>query len=366
MFALNDLVKSLPGGVPFVGPEELERERDSPFISRIGANENVFGPSNKAIKAMQLEASRVWRYGDPENHDLRHALARHLGVDADQVIVGEGIDGLLGYLARMTVGPNINVVTSLGAYPTFSYHVIGYGGHLMTVPYRDDHEDVDALIETAHRHDAALIYLANPDNPMGTFHDASVISKAINSVPENCLLALDEAYLECAPPNTALPLDPEDQRVIRLRTFSKAYGMAGARVGYAIAHRELIAAFNRVRNHFGIGRISQAGALAALADQTYVKETVVKIAAARKRISEIAHANGLTSIKSAANFVAIDCGHDGEFAQKVLASLVNQGVFVRMPFVIPQNRCIRITAGTVSDMLNFERALPKALQEARV
>jgi histidinol-phosphate/aromatic aminotransferase/cobyric acid decarboxylase-like protein len=182
---------------------------------------------------MAEAASEVWKYGDPESHDLRHALAAHHGVGPENVMVGEGIDGLLGYLVRLLVGPGDAVVTSDGAYPTFNYHVAGFGGVLHKVPYSGDHEDPEALVARATEVGAKLIYLANPDNPMGTWHDAATIRAAIDGVPEGAVLVLDEAYVDFAPEGTAPPLDPADPRVIRMRTFSKAYGMAGARVGYA-------------------------------------------------------------------------------------------------------------------------------------
>ena len=166
------LLKSLPATVPFVGPEAQERVRGAPFLARLGANESVFGPSPQAIAAMEAAAGDVWKYGDPENHDLRHGIAAHHGVPPENVMVGEGIDGLLGYVARMCIEPGDAVVTSEGAYPTFNYHVAGYGGVLHKVPYKGDHEDPEALLENARAVDAKLIYLANPDNPMGTWHDA--------------------------------------------------------------------------------------------------------------------------------------------------------------------------------------------------
>ncbi len=360
----TELVSRLPATVPFVGPEAQERARARPFKARIGANENVFGPSPLAVEAMARAAAETWRYGDPENHDLKHALAASHGIDAENVAVGEGIDGLLGYLVRMLVEPGDTVVTSLGAYPTFNFHVAGYGGRLLTVPYRDDREDVFALVEKAAESEAKIAYLANPDNPMGTVHPPESIKRAVRAVPEDCLLVLDEAYMDCAPAEFRLPLDVSDASVVRMRTFSKVYGMAGARVGYAIGHSELIRSFDKIRNHFGMSRISQAGALAALGDKDHLAETVGKIEAARTRIGEIAAANGLAAVPSAANFVAVDCGRDGDFAKRVLDGLIERDVFVRMPFVPPQNRCIRVSAGTASDLSLFERALPEALREA--
>ncbi|MEC7965278.1 MAG: pyridoxal phosphate-dependent aminotransferase [Pseudomonadota bacterium] len=359
------LTESLPATVPFVGPEAQERAMGRVFDARLGANENVFGPSPKAIAAMQAASAEIWMYGDPENHDLRSALAADLGITPANIVVGEGIDGLLGYLVRLLIGTGDAVVTSEGAYPTFNYHVAGFGGVLHKVPYKGDHEDPETLMAKAAEVGAKLVYLANPDNPMGTWHKGAEIVAALDKLPEGALLILDEAYVEFAPEGTAAEIDIDDPRVIRMRTFSKAYGMAGARVGYALGAAELITAFNKIRNHFGMNRTAQAGALAALVDQEYLQETCTNVAAARNEIGRIAAENGLTVVPSATNFVAIDCGSDGSFAKAVLDALVCRGVFVRMPFVAPQNRCIRVSAGRPEDLAAFAQALPEALAEAR-
>ncbi|MCY4260225.1 MAG: pyridoxal phosphate-dependent aminotransferase [Rhodobacteraceae bacterium] len=364
MVTLTDVVAALPETVPFVGPEAQERQRGRLFKARIGANENVFGPSPGAIRAMQDAVPSAWQYGDPESHDLREALAAHHDIDMNNLVVGEGIDGLLGYLCRLIVQPGTRVVTSAGAYPTFNYHVQASGGELIPVPYVDDHESPEDLVACAKRVGARLVYLANPDNPMGTWSSGATISSALSRLPSDCLLVLDEAYIDCAPRGAAPEIDTADTRLVRMRTFSKAYGMAGMRTGYAIGHTALIAAFNRVRNHFGMCRVSQAGALAALADQAYLAAVVTRIAAARDRITAIAAAAGLSTLPSAANFVAIDCGGDGALAQRVLSELLKRDIFVRMPFVAPQDRCIRISAGTDTLLDLFEAALPEALESA--
>ena len=358
------LVQSLPANVPFVGPEEQERMRGAPFVARLGANENIFGPSPQALAAMREEAGNVWKYGDPTSHGLRAALARHLGVAVENVLVGEGIDGLLGNLVRLLIGPGDAVVTSDGAYPTFNYHVAGFGGALHKVPYCDDHEDLAALIARAHEVDARLIYLANPDNPMGTWRQGAEIVAALGDLPEGCLLLLDEAYVEFAPEGTAAEVAAEDPRMIRMRTFSKAYGMAGARIGYAIGAGGLIRSFDKIRNHFGMNRMAQAGALAALGDHGWLAHVQAEVRRARAEIARIADENGLCVIPSAANFVSVDCGRDGDFARRVLAGLVARGVFVRMPFVAPQDRCIRISCGRPQDLEVLAGTLPEALAEA--
>ncbi|MCR8549905.1 pyridoxal phosphate-dependent aminotransferase [Salipiger sp. P9] len=360
-----DLIARLPATVPFVGPEEQERTMGRPFRARLGANENVFGPSPRALEALRAADAEIWKYADASHADLKAELSARLGCRPANIVFGEGIDGLLGYLVRLLVAPGEAVVTSDGAYPTFSYHVAGYGGALHKVPYRADHEDIAALFARAAEVDAKIVYLANPDNPMGTWHDGAAIEAALDALPEGTVLALDEAYIEFAPEGTAPVIDPEDPRVIRFRTFSKAYGMAGARVGYAVGAEPLIRAFDKVRNHFAMNRPAQAGTLAALRDDAWLDEIRGKVRVARERIAGIARDNGLSTLPSAANFVAVDCGGDGGFARAVLQALAARGVFVRMPFVAPQDRCIRISAGTEADLEILAEELPKALAEAR-
>jgi histidinol-phosphate aminotransferase len=350
--------------VPFTGPEALERRTGIPFRARLGANESLFGPSPRAIDAMKAAAEGAWMYGDPENHDLKQALAAHHGVTPAHIAVGPGIDGLLGLVCRLVLDEGTPVVSSLGAYPTFNFHVAGYGGALTRVPYKADHEDTEALVSTAKSLGAKLIYLANPDNPMGSHHPASVIEDMVANLPKQSLLILDEAYADLAPPGT-VPMIPADHpQVIRMRTFSKGYGLAGARVGYAVTNPDLALAFDKVRDHFGMGRISQAGALAALADQGWLKSVQSRTLAARDRLSAIATANGLHPLPSATNFVTIDCGRDGDHARKVLAELGTRGVFIRMPGVAPLDRCIRISLGDDQTLDILEETLPMALKAA--
>jgi histidinol-phosphate aminotransferase len=304
-------------------------------------------------------------YGDPENYDLKEALASHHKLRPENIVVGEGIDGLFGYIARMTVEPGTPVVTSLGAYPTFNFHITGFGGRLHAAPYRNDREDLAALLDLARRENARLVFLANPDNPMGTWWRAQDIGGLINGLPGDALLCLDEAYCEFAPPEALAPIDVGNPQVLRFRTFSKAYGLAGARIGYAIGHADLIKAFDKIRNHFGVNRIAQAGALAALSDATHLAHVIAEVVAAREAIGRIATANGLESLPSGANFVAIDCGRDGDFARRVLKGLIARDIFVRMPGVAPLDRCIRVSAGRPDDLEAFAAALPEALEQAR-
>lgn len=361
---LTPLAHSLPSTVPFVGPETQERALGRPFRARLGANESLFGPSPRAAAAMAQAAGEVWMYGDPELYELKAALAVHHGCAPENIVVGEGIDGLLGYLVRLMVAPGDRVVTSLGAYPTFTFHVAGFGGEIIRVPYKGDHEDPQALVAAAHQHRPKLVYISNPDNPMGSHHPATALTAMIEAMPPESLLILDEAYIDLAPPGTAPKIAADDPRVIRFRTFSKGYGMAGLRVGYAICASDLARAFDKIRNHFGMGRIAQAGALAALADQDWLSQVQAKVAKGRDRLAAIARANRALPLPSATNFVTMDLGRDGDFARATLRELTALGVFVRMPGVAPLDRCLRVSVGDDAALDVFEEALPKAMKAA--
>ena len=363
MTNFTPLIETLPSTVPFVGPETIVRRTGIPLRARIGANESVFGPSPKAIAAMQAAALESWQYGDPEVHDLRAAIAKHHDIGIDNVTVGEGIDGLFGLAVRLFVEPGVTVANSLGAYPTYNFHVSGFGGRLVTTPYVNDHEDPTSLLVLAKKENARLIYFANPDNPMGTCWKASIVQDLIDSTPAGALLMLDEAYHEFAE-GTVPALDMANPNVLRFRTFSKAYGMAGVRVGYALGHSRLISAFDKIRNHFGVNRMGQAGAIAALADQEYLRSVQIGVARAREKIYAIAQFNGLSSIHSATNFVAVDCGRDGAYARKIVDGLAAHGIFVRMPGVAPLNRCIRISVGNEDNLAALDEALPQAIKAA--
>ncbi|WPZ14083.1 pyridoxal phosphate-dependent aminotransferase [Nitratireductor rhodophyticola] len=360
---LTPLAQSLPSTVPFVGPETQERAAGRPFRARLGANENGFGPSPRVIEAIGSAAHHVWKYGDPESSDLRAALAGEHGVKPENIVVGEGIDGLLGLVARLYIEPGTPVVTSLGGYPTFNYHVAGFGGRLVTVPYAGDYENLEGLREAAIAENAPLVYLSNPDNPMGTWWEADEVQRFIESLPETSMLILDEAYGETAPASALPRFEPDRPNVLRMRTFSKAYALAGMRCGYVIGEPETIRAFDKIRNHFGMPGVTQAASLAALQDKAYLHKTLERVSACRDRLAAIAAANGLTSIPSATNFVAIDCGGRAT-AEAVMQGLLERDVFVRKPATPGLDRCIRVSVGPDDEIDVFEAAFAEALAAA--
>jgi histidinol-phosphate aminotransferase len=200
---------------------------------------------------------------------------------------------------------------------------------------------------------------------MGSWWDADEINRFVEALPETTMFILDEAYCELAPASALPAIDVSRPNVVRMRTFSKAYGLAGIRCGYAIGEKTVTAAFEKIRNHYGVSRMAQIAGEAAIKDQTWLTEVVRKVEAGRQRIAAIAAENGLDALPSATNFVAVDCGIDGAFALKVLQNLLARGVFIRKPMVAGLDRCVRISVGLDHELDILAEELPKALAAAR-
>lgn len=363
---ITSLIQSLPATIPFVAPESIERRTGIPFTVRVGANESAFGISPRAKDAMDQAVNTISHYNDPESNDLREALAIHHKVDTNQIGVGAGIDDLLGLAVRTFIGPERIAVSSLGSYPTFHFHVNGFGGANHTVPYLPNgFNDLDALAQAANEQTASLVYLANPDNPAGTWFSASDLNSFVNRLPVSCACILDEAYIEFAPEATAFPMNDLDPRIMIMRTFSKAHGMAGARIGYTIAAPDIITAFNKVRLHFNVNLVAQAGAFASLNDPSFVATVVTSVERGRKDYETLAQELGLRTLPSATNFVTFDA-RTQQRAQLILDGLAKRGVFIRKPGAPPLDRCFRVTVGTPQERQDFAMILPQVLSETDV
>lgn len=355
------LVAALPATVPFVAPETFERRIGRTLALRIGANESAFGPSPKAIAAIAAGAQHVNWYCDPDGFVLREALARHHGVKRENIGLGIGIDDLLGLAVRAFVDPGDPVVMSHGAYPTFAFHVSGYGGRFVHAPYRDARNDVEALAQAARATGSRLVYLSNPDNPTGSWLSVDEQLHLVAGLPLGARLILDEAYSDFAPPGTLPDIDVEDPRVLRLRTFSKAHGMAGVRIGYAVAPAEVISAFDKIRHHFGVSRLAQEAALASLGDTDFIATVAARVAAGRAEYARFAVELGLAALPSATNFVAIDMGSAARARAALALLLEREACFLRMPGVAPLDRLIRVTVGTEAERAGFAAALARVL-----
>ena len=356
------ILARLPPLVPFVGPEALERERGGPFRARLGANESAFGISPIARRVGTAALERMSWYADPENHELRAALATAHGVAPDNIAIAAGIDDLLGLAVRAFAAERAAVMTA-GSYPTFAFHAAGYGARLITVPYRDDRVDLDGLLDAAIGGGATLLYVANPDNPAGTWRDATDVQRLAERVPPGMVLLLDEAYADFAPAAAIPPAGLLGPGVLRLRTFSKAHGMAGGRVGYAICTAEAWQGFEKIRHHYGMNRIAQEVALASLGDSDFIAGVVASVQAGRLEYARIAADHGLTVLPSGTNFVNFDTGSAAR-ADALLDALIRHGVFVRKAKAPPLDRTVRITVGRPDERVVLAEVLGDALADA--
>ncbi len=351
---------ALPTARPFVGPEELARESGFASLVRLGANESAFGPSPGARAAIVREIDRIAWYGDPEAAELRAALGERLGCAPEHLTFGSGIDDLLGLLVRGWLAPGDVAVMTRGSYPTFAYHALGYGARLETVDYRGDGTvDLPALAATARRHAARVVYLADPDNPSGTSAGHAAVAAFAAQLPPETLLILDEAYVEFAD-DAALRGAAVIPNVARLRTFSKAYGLAGARIAYTLGVPELRAVLDRIRLHFGVGRLSQAAALAALADDAHLAGVVAATVAGRAEYAALGERLGLRTIASQTNFTCFDLGAPAR-AQAAVRALLGRGIFIRKPGAPPLDGHVRVTVGTPAERAAFATAFEAVL-----
>lgn len=356
------VLEALPANTPFIGPERLMREGGLRELVRLGANESAFGPSSRAVAAMSGELERLSWYGDPDSYALREALAARHGCSIEQVLVACGIDDLMGLVVRAFVEIGGVAICAHGTYPTFAYHVAGYGGRLETAAYTAGGEpDLEALSALAQRVRASVVYLANPDNPSGTFIPGERITAFYESLPAETLLLLDEAYADFAEPDL-LPEPRFEDRLVRTRTFSKAYGLAGARIGYALTTPRNAERFERIRLQYGVNRNAQIGALAALGDEAHLAWVLRETAAAREAYAKIAREIGAAVLPSRANFLCIDMG-SAHRATEVMTELLERGVWIRKPGAPPLDRFIRVTAGTAPMREAFAQALREVVRE---
>jgi histidinol-phosphate aminotransferase len=354
----------VPPSTPFVAPEELARRLGLSEMLRLGANESAFGPSPRAIAAMREAVSLTSWYGDPESLELRSALAGRHGCAVGEIVVACGIDDLMGLIVRAFCAPGEPCVATRGTYPTLFYHLAAYGARAeFAEPDERGGIVPENIVDAVARSGAKLVYVANPDNPSGGFVDRATIAALRAALPDDVLLFLDEAYADFVAAGD-LPPDVIDPRTIRTRTFSKAYGMAGARIGYALASAETVTTFQKLRLHFGVNRTAQIGALAALGDGAFLRGVIAEVERGRDEYHALAAQHGLPSLPSATNFVCIGIGTKAE-ADAMLAALLERGVFVRKPWAPPIDGYVRATVGTAPQRAAFAHAFAEALDGVR-
>ncbi len=329
---------------PFPGIGALERKSGYTVTTRLGSNECLDAPMKSLREAFGRQFCDLTRlYGDPECHALRQALAELNQVIPEQVVVDSGADALiyLGLRALCEVGDT--VVCSAGTYPTLAYFAKAAGCQVAEVAYRAEPLEVDleAMLEAVARHAAKVVYIANPDNPTGSWQAFDAIVAFAARLPEHCTLLLDEAYFEYC--EALRPFGGQVlANVIRLRSLSKTYALAGLRVGYALATPEVHGQLSKVRIHYAVGGLAQHAALLALGDQAHARALLIENAFQRETLS--AHLNYLDYqvLPSATNFVSLLLP-TAEQAQNMVEYLLERHISVHRPRHAALGHLIRIT-----------------------
>ncbi len=351
-----------PPGKPI---EELEREYGVTSSIKLASNENPWGPSPKAIEAVQQSAVGLHRYPDGSSYNLIQAIAAKDGVDPGQVVLGNGSNEVIEFFVKAYIQQDDEVITSHPSFLMYQKFVQVRGGNNIVVPLKDMQHDLDAI--TASITDKTrLVFLDNPNNPTGTIIDRQEFIRFAVQIPEHVLVVLDEAYVDFMEDNQRIDvvslLEETSGRcsVATLRTFSKAYGLAGLRIGYGLMAAETATCLNKVRQPFNINTPAQAGALAAAQDVDYFNSTVNKTRKGRKFLQTEVEKLGCVSYPSHTNFFLIDVHGDGT---ALYESMLYKGVIVRSmkPYGYPN--FIRITVGTEAENKRFVGALAECLRE---
>jgi len=354
---LNDLPVYQPGR-PI---EEVARELGlSPEdIIKVASNENPFGPSPLAVAAMQKALAGVNLYPDGNAFYLKQKLAAKLGVEPAHLILGNGSNEVIEFIGHALIAPGAEVVVSQYCFAVYPIVVALFGGKLVVVPAKAYGHDLDAML-AAITPNTRVVFVANPNNPTGTIARREDLARFVNAVPENVLVALDEAYVEFL--DEPLGLLPEIQggrkaNLVLMRTFSKIYGLAGLRLGYGVGHPDLIAEFEKIRQPFNINAIAQAGALAALGDTAHVEKTRRINSRGLRFYGRAFRKLGLEFVPSSANFILVRVG-DG---QRVFGEMQKLGVIVRPMGGYELPDWVRISVGTPKENKRCLEALKAAL-----
>ncbi len=338
---------------PYVGGRpisEVAREfgLDPGAIVKLASNENPLGMSASARQAMLDAASEAGRYPDNDAFELRQALADHLGVDASWVALGHGSSDILEMAARALLGEGDSCVYSQYGFVVYASAVQQRAARHIVVPAREFGHDLPAMaaaVEASTR----LVYVANPNNPTGTLLQPAQVADFVARVPRDVVVLLDEAYVEYLEPEQrtdSVALLREHPNLIVSRTFSKAYGLAGLRIGYAAAQPALAGLLNRVRSAFNTSGVAQAAALAALRDTAFLQRTVELNRAGMRQLEAGFAALALSYVPSHGNFVLLRAGDDAQAGARVAAALLQRGVIARPVANYGLGPWLRISVGT--------------------
>ncbi|HCS27689.1 MAG TPA: histidinol-phosphate transaminase [Spongiibacteraceae bacterium] len=340
--------------------EELQRELGLKNIVKLASNENPLGPSELAVAACRKAADGIYLYPDSSGFELKKKLAEKYSVTPAQITLGNGSNDVLDLIARAFLEPGKSAVFSAHAFVVYPIAVQACGARAIVTPAKAWGHDLDAML-AAIEDDTRVIFIANPNNPTGTWVDKTSLEHFLGAVPEDVIVVLDEAYTEYVTeaefPN-GLDYLERYPNVVVTRTFSKAYGLAGLRVGYSISSPAVCDLLNRVRAPFNVSTLALAAAEASLNDEAYLQESRRVNAAGLKQLGAGLDTLGLEWIPSVGNFIAFKVPAD---AAQVYQGLLRAGVIVRPVGVYAMPGFLRVSVGLESENRRFLEALPPVL-----
>lgn len=346
---------------------ELARdmELDEQYIIKLASNENPLGTSPLALEAMIIALNEVALYPDGSGFELKAALSKRHSVDPEQIILGNGSNDVLDLAARVFLKPGAAAVFSQHAFAVYPLVTQAIGAHGISVPARDYGHDLHAMLD-AITPETRIVFIASPNNPTGTVSSEKDLLCFLERASRDVLVVLDEAYNEYLP-NThktnSVAWLKQFPNLIITRTFSKAYGLAGVRVGYGLAHPDVANLMNRVRQPFNVNSIGLAGALAALKDNEFVERSFALNRAGMLQMADGLRKLGVEYIPSYGNFITFRVDGESENTTKVYESLLRQGVIVRPLGIYEMPQHLRVTIGLASENQKFLASLENAIGE---
>src|SRR5919108_4508817 len=361
-------VRSIAPYQPGKPISELAREMglDEHTIVKLASNENPRGIGPRTRAAIDAALAEIARYPDGNGFELKQALAARYGVDMGSIVLGNGSNDVLELVAAAFLGPGRAAVMSQHAFAVYPLATQARGARAIVVPAKDYGHDLEAMARAVD-HETYVVWIANPNNPTGTFARPEELEAFLRKVPERVLVVLDEAYHEYIKADLrgdSLKWLRRHPNLVVTRTFSKAYGLAGLRVGYALAQPTVAEVMNRVRQPFNVNSIALAAAAAALDDMEFVARSYAENLQGMKRLEEGARKLGLEYIPSHGNFITIKVAQGGKSAAEVYKRLLRRGVIVRPvggPYGLPEH--LRVTIGTSAENERFLAALGPSLKE---
>lgn len=346
--------------------DELAREKGLTKISKLASNENPLGPSPFAIREMTRGLWDLHRYPDMHAYNLKRALADMYKLKLENIVLGSGSEGIMGYIARAFLSPGLEVLTSEKTFIGFTILARSAGAKIVTVAQTEDHRyDVTAMAK-AITAQTKVIYIANPNNPTGTYITKNEFDHLMKHVPGHVLVILDEAYFEFAQGQEDYPdsMTYRYDNVITLRTFSKAYGLSGVRVGYGFGHEDLISNLNKAKLPFEPNLIAQLGAVGALEDVPHLERTIMNNSIQYIRTFEFLKNHGFKPVASVTNFITIPTG-SAEASDALYNMLLDEGVIIRPLKANEMPDYVRISLGTSKEMDHFFAAMEKVMPRYR-